>query len=125
MKLIAIITLAIGAFQIYKFISGKLDREKHILSNATVLVKDYFAGGQTKGVFVRGAGFVVPVADGYRITFELENHKNATFIVPEKLYNSVSVGSTGVLEADGKNFVKFTLDAPDSADIQEGRFNWR
>jgi hypothetical protein len=79
-----------------------------MIVNAKVILKDYVGGGETTGIFGRGS-FSVPIGPRCRVTFELENYKNVTLIVPDKIYNGLSVGSTGALEYRRKNFKSFTV----------------
>jgi hypothetical protein len=75
--------------------------------NAKVILKDYVGGGETTGVWVRG--FKVPIGSRCRVTFELEDYKNVTLIVPAKVYDEISVGSAGALEYNRKSFKNFTV----------------
>ncbi|MCL2518199.1 MAG: DUF2500 domain-containing protein [Oscillospiraceae bacterium] len=54
-------------------------------------------------------GRYITVSNGYRITFELDDYKNLTLIVPKKIYDGLSVDSTGVLDYNGNEFVNFSV----------------
>ena len=79
---------------------------KKVIINATVIFKEIWGGGG--GAFV-GETLFTPVAPKHSVTFELENRKSITLKVPVKVYDNVSINSTGLLEYTGKNFENFTV----------------
>ena len=44
------------------------------------------------------------------VTFEFENRKNVTLYVPQKIYDSLSIGSKGKLAYAGSKFECFIID---------------
>ena len=79
---------------------------KKVIINATVIFKETWGGGG--GAFV-GETLFTPIAPSHSVTFELENRKSITLKVSAKIYDSVSINSTGLLEYSGKKFENFTV----------------
>lgn len=81
------------------------------LYRATVLTKDETKddwNGSTWGSFV-GNRVYVRAGNPRRVTFHLGNDKSIVLIVPNKIYEKISIGSVGMLEVDGTRFKKFTI----------------
>jgi len=57
-----------------------------------------------------GVGMTRPLAFNYRVSFEYGNHKLIELIVPKKTYESISVGSWGVLVHTKSRFRGFHVD---------------
>ena len=79
---------------------------KKVIINAKVIFKETWGGGG--GAFV-GNTLFTPIAPSHSVTFELANRKSVTLKVPVKVYDSVSINSTGLLEYTGKKFENFTI----------------
>ena len=76
--------------------------------NAKVTWKEYEEPGRLRGALIILADKQnVPAI--FRVTFELENGKDITLVVAQKIYDDLKVGDTGVLEYDRKNFECFTI----------------
>jgi len=86
-----------------------LPMEKSVSVNATVIMKDNF--GEEYGELY-SLGRFSRAFPARRVTFELENKKSVTLIIPGRTYNSISIGSTGILEyvIGSKRFKRFTLN---------------
>ena len=107
MKLFVFLTI-LGISVFHRQLFGIQHTRKSIACNASVILKDIWGGGEHKGAFV-GKKFYPPIFIGYRLTFELADRKSISLIVPKKIYDGVSVGSIGFLEATGKHFENFTV----------------
>ena len=100
----------------YKRIGDFLNFPKSKLSYATVIVKkrdisetmDAFREVASRQIMRRHVGFVPKFP--YYVIFEIENHKEVTLKVPKRTYNSLSIGSTGVLAYRDRRFRKFHVN---------------
>ena len=94
------IALIILHRRIFNFISDRLNIPKSNLSCAQVVAK------QDRDVGWHGSS-IRPYFHVYRITFEFEDLKSIQLKVSGRVYNSLSVGSKGVLDYTGDRFRKF------------------
>ena len=108
---------------IHEIITGTAHSLKKASPDARVLCKDSVCGCNGADTRRNSAGNcgcempacpVAPILSGCRITFGLMNHrKTVTLSVPEKIYETINVGSIGKLEFTGKRFEKFVLSTAD------------
>lgn len=68
---------------------------------AKIIIKD-IRGGENRAHHL--------VSNSCCVTFEFENQNSVTLTIPKKIYDKMSIGSTGELEYIGKNFKKFTVN---------------
>jgi len=105
MNILFVLTIIVIVGLLFKPISGIFYKRKPLSANAKVVFKDIWGGGKHK----MAGGRYITVSNGYRITFELDDYKNLTLIVPKKIYDGLSVDSTGVLDYNGNEFVNFSV----------------
>ena len=98
----ALVALIFVHRPILKIISHRLNIPKASSAHATVVAKqDRDAGWH---------GRIRPILPVYRITFEFEDRTSVQLRVPEKAYDSLSIGSTGVLVYYLDSFRKFQVE---------------
>ena len=93
--------------------------------NAKVILKENWETGEGRGIFI---GRTLVHREHPLITFEMENRRTVSLIVPNKIFNSVSIGSKGVLEYSGKKFYNFIVGETaenNHADTHKRSFKFR
>ena len=98
---VIMVFIFMGMVLVYEKVGDILNIPRSKFTYAKVVLKE----NRSKGMGMRS-----PLAYNWRITFEIGNFKLIELIVPLKTYDSVSVGSRGVLVHTDSRFRGFHVD---------------